>query len=617
MSNLTAFFQGLKPIPITTCDVWADSNYFLTSDTSAEPGRFDTSRVPWVREPMQALSPNSPVNEVIVMKGIQLAFTTMGMAIMGAYADLNPCPVMYVMPSLDIAKEFSGTRIDSMIDNSPALKKIFADKKERDSGNTQFLKKFRGGFWKFCGSNSAASLRSRAARLLILDETDAYPTNVEGEGSPMALAEKRQVTFGAKKKTLKISSPKMEHTSVIEPAYLETDQRKFFVPCPHCAVFQELKFDQLRVQGDGVNKAVLYQCGESECGELIEERYKTKMLASGEWRMTCPEKYSPLKRGYHINSLYSPLGWLSWLDIVNEYEAALKDDNLMITFVNTVLGETWKARGEVPAWENLYNRAENYPLNKPTNDVYFVSVGIDVQGDRLEAHVTGWGKEKRMWSLDYRVFVGSPNENKTWDPVRGLVNERWERPDGILLPMKIMCIDTGGHWLQKVLEFTRGFDLTRVVPIKGSSNFNALPVSMPHSVDTTKAGKKIGTTKMWQIGVSGLKSEIYGNLKLEKIEGVAPPGFMTFPKYPEKFFRGLTAEQLVVSTDKGGFKKYEWIKKFQENEPLDTTVYARAGAAIVGIDRMRPEQFDEMLGDYGRTERNAMKIARPKSKFWD
>lgn len=616
MTLLSAFYEGLKPIPITTVDEWADENFYLTSDGSAEPGRFSTDRVPFVREIMECMSPNSPVNEVVVIKGVQLGLTTAGMAVMGCFADIAPCPAMYVMPTLDIAKEFSGTRIDSMIENSPALKKIFADKRERDSGNTQFLKRFRGGFWKFCGANSAASLRSRAARVLILDECDAYPYSVEGEGSPIELAKKRQVTFGSKKKLLLISSPKLEHTSFIEPAYLAGDQRKYFLPCPHCELKQDLKFEQLRVIGEGVSRKVVYECEEG--GHTIEERFKTKMMSHGKWIPTAKENITPLKRTYHINSLYSPLGWLSWLDIITEYEAALKDDNLMITFVNTILGETWKVRGEVPAWQNLCNRAENYELNKPTNEVYFITVGVDVQGNRLEAHVCGWGKDKKMMSLDYRVFEGSPNEPKTWEPVAHLVNEKWERPDGLMLPMSKMCIDTGGHHGQKVYEFCRGFSESKVVAIKGSSNFNALAVTAPSVVDTTKAGKKIGTTRVWLIGVSGLKSEIYGNLKLEEVDGVTPAGYMTFPKYPEAFFRGLTAEQLIVSKDKQGFTKYEWVKNYRENEPLDTTVYARAAAIMIGLDRFKHEQFDSLLVALGKSEPSKpLKLSRPKSKFWD
>lgn len=612
---LQGFLDGLRPIPITTISEWADKNVYLTTDSAAEPGRYSTDRTPYLREPFDALSPNSPVIEVVFMKGVQLGMTTHGLNLIGCYLDLSPCTMMYVMPTIDVAKGFSESRVDPMISNSPALSKKVKPARERDSGNTKFTKKFPGGSIFISGANSAASLRSRPIRILVLDEVDAYPNNVDGEGSPVSLAKKRQSTYGMKKKTLMISSPKIEATSVIEPEYLNSDQRKYHVPCPHCGAAQELVFAQLRWEKDKP-ETVYYEC--MECNAGILERYKTKMLESGFWKITNPEKESPLKRGYHLNALYSPVGWMSWIDVAREYEEAEKDESKMITFINTVLAETYKEKVDVPEWNNLYNKRETYEINKPNNKVVFLTAGVDVQKDRIECHIMGWCRGKVSYSIDYRVLLGQTTMIDVWDQLAEIVNETWIREDGTELPIRMMAVDSGYNTTQ-VYDFCKRFDVTKVIPTKGKDNLN-LVVSSPRQVDITSAGKQIGKTKVWSVGVSIIKSEIYGWLRLEKDEnGVAPNGYMHFPQYPQEFFRGITAEQLQVSVRKG-YKKYEWVKKYHQNEPLDTTVYARAAASVVGLDRFKDSDFSIMEKPfYNNNKKNTSeekKVRKVRDSIW-
>lgn len=610
---LRGFFDGLKPIPITLVSDWADANRYLTSESSAEPGRWTTDRTPYMREPMNCLSPNSSVCEVAFIKGVQISGTESALNVVGCFADISPCPIMYVMPTIDVAKGFSESRVDPMIANCPTLSQKIKPARERDSGNTKFTKKFPGGLLVISGANSAASLRSRPVRVLILDEVDAYPQNLDGEGSPVSLAKKRQATFGLKKKTFMLSTPTKEETSVIEPAYLASDQRKYHVPCPHCGVFQDLQFEQLKWD-KGDPYSVKYKC--IDCDELIEERYKTKMLAAGFWKQTAPQNLSPLKRGYHLNSLYSPIGWMSWSDIVAEYEDAQGDEPKMITFTNTILAETYKTKGDIPEWNNLYNRREQYELNKPNKEVVFITVGVDVQKDRLELHIMGWCERKISYSIDYRSILGETSSTKVWDELAKVVEETWEREDGIILPMRLMAVDTGYN-TSFVYDFCRRFDTTRVIPIKGQDK-QGIMVAPPKQVDTTSAGKKIGKMKVWNVGVSLIKSEIYGWLKLEIAEdGTAPNGYMHFPQYNANFFRGITAEKLQFTIRKG-YRKYEWIKHYHENEPLDTTVYARAAAAVIGIDRMKHEHFEQIINQSPHKKKPAQEIIKKnRPSIWD
>ena len=578
---LEGFAAGVRPIPLMTISDWSDNNRFLSSESSAEPGPWRTSRTPYLKQIMDNLSPNTPVTDVVVIKGVQLGFTESGLNAVGCYIDIAPCPIMYVMPTIEMSKGISESRIDPMIEMSPSLKRRVKTARSRDSGNTKFTKRYPGGVLVLSGANSAASLRSRPVKVLVLDEVDAYPLSVDGEGSPIALAEKRTSTFGSKRKIYKLSTPTIEGQSVIEAEYEKTDKRKFFVPCPHCDHEQELIFENLKWTA-GDHSSAMYFC--TECGTGIEERFKPRMLEAGRWVATDPESSTPYKKGYHINSLYSPLGWLSWAQIAEQWEDAQDDVNLMRVFVNTILGETYRDKGEAPPWENLYNRREAYTINIVPADVEFLTAGVDIQKDRIELEIVGWCRNKRSYSIDFRVLVGETSNREVWDELAKVVGETWTTESGAGMPLRMMAIDTGYN-TQYVYDFCRRFDVTRVIPVKGQDSQQVM-VAPPRQVDVTASGKKIGRTKVWHVGVSLIKSEVYGFLRQEKNEeGVVPHRYCLFPQYDTHYFKGLTAEQLELRINNRGYRVYTWVKKYQRNEPLDCRVYARAAASVVGLDR--------------------------------
>jgi phage terminase large subunit GpA-like protein len=611
---LEGFADGLKPIPLLTVSEWADGNRFLSSESAAEPGPWRTLRTPYLREIMDDLSPNSAVQEVIAMKGVQLGFTEGGLNVVGCYVDIAPCPIMYVMPTIEMSKGISESRIDPMIDMSPSLKRRVKPSRSRDSGNTKFTKRFAGGVLVLSGANSAASLRSRPVKLLVLDEVDAYPMSVDNEGSPIALAEKRTSTFGSKRKIYKLSTPTVQGQSVITTEFEKTDQRRFFVPCPHCGQKQHLQFENLKWEEKDYS-SVLYFCEGCGCG--IEERFKPRMLEAGEWIVTAPDNRNNYRKGYHINSLYSPLGWLGWSDIAEQWEDAQNDVNKMRVFVNTILGEAYREKGEAPAWENLFNRREQYKINSVPVEVGFITAGVDVQKDRLELELVGWCRNKRSYSIDFRVLVGDTSAQAVWDQLAAVVSETWTRADGLDIPLRLMAVDTGYN-TQHVYNFCRRFDVTRVIPVKGKDT-QQMMIAPPRQVDVTRSGKKLGRVKVWHVGVSVIKSELYGWLRQERDEtGNAPYGFCHFPEYEPNYFRGLTAEELQMKMNSRGYRVYQWVKKYDRNEPLDCRVYARAAASVVGLDRYdNNDKFWATVSPIDRVERPEKKTVRRKdSSFW-
>ena len=613
--DIIGFYQGLRPIERITVSQWADRYRFLSPVSSAEPGRYRTSRTPYLQGIMDCLSVHDSHKKIVFVKAAQIGGTEAGTNFLGYCMHICPSPTMFVQPTDEMVKRLSKGRIDPLIEMCPELQQRVAPSKSRDSNNTITQKSFSGGVLILAGANSAAGLRSVPIRNLVLDEVDAYPQDLDGEGSPIDLAMARTRTF-PNHKIFMLSTPTIEGASAIFREFAETDQNYYQVPCPICGGMQPLIFANLKWD-EGNPDTVKYKC--AHCGELIAERYKVEMLANGQWVPSKPERVTPDVIGFHLNSLYSPYGWHSWKQIIRDFLAAKENQSKLKVFVNTTLGETWAERGEAPPYKNLYNRREQYKVNEVPTDVCFLTAGVDVQRDRLELEIVGWCADKRSYSIDYRALEGDTAGAKVWAKLAEVLAERWPRRDGMEFPIRLMAVDSGYNTTH-VYNFCRRFGVDRVIPIKGQDNLG-MAVSPPKSVDVTKAGKKVGRLRQWNIGVSFMKGELYAALRLEKdSDGTPPPNYCHFPEYDEHYFRGLTAEEQVKRIIRG-YPKYQWVKRYERNEPLDCRIYARAAAVIIGLDRLTSKRLAQMGGAIAakkREPRNSESAERSRNydDFW-
>lgn len=611
-ADIHSFFQGLRPIERITVSQWADKYRFLSPISSAEPGRYRTSRTPYLKAIMDALSVHDSHKKIVFIKAAQIGGTEAGTNFLGYSMHIAPAPTMFVQPTDEMVKRLSKGRIDPLIEMCPELQQRVAPSKSRDSNNTITQKSFTGGVLILAGANSAAGLRSVPIRNLVLDEIDSYPQDLDGEGSPIDLAMARTRTF-PNRKIFMLSTPTIEGASAIAREFAETDQNYYHVPCPHCGGMQPLVFANLKWD-EGKPDTVKYKC--VHCGELIAERHKVEMLANGQWVPDKPERVNPDIIGFHLNSLYSPYGWHSWKQIVRDFLAAKDNQSKLKVFINTTLGETWAERGEAPPYKNLYNRREQYKINEVPADVCFLTAGVDVQRDRLELEIVGWCADKRSYSVDYRILDGDTAGTKVWAKLAEVLAERWPRRDGMEFPIRLMAVDSGYNTTH-VYTFCRRFGVDRVVPIKGQDNLG-MAVSPPKTVDVTKAGKKVGKLRQWNVGVSFLKGELYAALRLEKdSDGTPPPNYCHFPEYDEHYFRGLTAEEQVKRIIRG-YPKYQWVKRYERNEPLDCRIYARAAAVIIGLDRLKPTRLAAMGGAVAKKREPHKSDARSMAydDFW-
>jgi len=584
---------GARPDPLLTISQWADQYRLLSQRASSEPGRWRTDRTPYLREIMDCLSPTSPMERVIFMKGAQIGGTECGNNWIGYVIHQAPGPMMAVQPTVEMAKRNSKQRIDPLIEESGVLHTLVSDPRSRDSGNTVLSKEFPGGVLVMTGANSAVGLRSMAARYLFLDEVDGYPGDVEGEGDPVNLAMARTRTF-ARRKIFLCSTPKITGMSRIESAYEESDRRKYYVPCPTCREYQVLLFSQLRWPKGQPDKAV-YIC--HHCGQEIQNHQKQWMLAHGEWRANPAAMWDGKTAGFHLSSLYSPVGWFAWGDAAKQFEQAQKRPELLQVFVNTVLGDTWTMLGDAPDWKRLYDRREQYKIATVPSGAVLLTAGADVQKDRIEVEVVGWGRGKESWSIDYRVFEGDTSRQAVWDKLSGLLNETYPHACGIEMPILQLAVDSG-YATTEVYEWARRQG-GRVVVIKGDQRSGAI-LGAPSPIEVGPLGAKVRRgVRVWPVNSGMAKEELYRWLRLDGLtdeeveQGIPfPQGFCHFPRYSEEYFKQITAEQLVTKLVKG-YKRMEWQKMRERNEALDCRVYARAAAARVGIDRFQDRHWAE------------------------
>lgn len=581
---------AIRPDPLLTVSEWADKHRFLSQRASAEPGAWRTDRTPYLREVMDCLSATSPVEKAVFMKGAQVGGTEAGNNWLGYVIDNCPGPMLMVQPTVEMAKRNSKTRIAPLIEESPSLREKVRDPRSRDSGNSLLAKEFPGGVVVMAGANSAAGLRSMPVRFLFLDEPDAYPGDVDGEGDPCTLAEARTRTF-SRRKVFYVSTPTLAGRSRIEREFLESDMRFFEVPCPLCGSYQQLVWEQMKWE-EGRPETARYQC--AHCDEQFEEHHKNKILPRGQW---VPQNPEGKWRGYHISSLYSPLGWFSWKECVEAFTQARKTDEAMRVFQNTILGLTYADTGEAPDWELLYGRRENYPIGQVPDPVVFLTAGVDVQKDRIELEVVGWGRNLESWSVDYVVLHGDTASDEVWEQLSEVVRQDYGRMDGMRLPIRMAAVDTGFR-TQEVYRWVKSQSALRVMAVKGREQ-QATIISQPSTVEVTIRGKRIrGGIKVWPVGVSVAKSELYGWLRRRlpsNLEEGLPYGWCHFPQHTEEYFKQLTAESLVSRIVRG-YQKYQWEKTRDRNEALDCRVYNRAAAMAIGADRWDDKRWEYEAG---------------------
>ena len=564
--------KAVSPPPVLTVSQWADRYRRLSPESAAEPGQWNTDRAPYQREIMDSV--NDPlVEHIVIMSSAQVGKTELILNIVGYYIDYDPAPMLIVQPTLKpMAEDFSKDRLAPMIRDTPTISGKVHDVKSRNSGNTILHKTFPGGHVTIAGANSASSLASRPVRIVLMDETDRYPASAGTEGNPIKLAEKRTTAFWNKKK-IKVSTPTIKGSSQIEKEYQSGTMEEWCVPCPCCGKYQPYEWG--RVHFSDVTMECKY------CGEHISE-FDWKQ-GEGKWIAAHPERRR--KRSFHLNELASP--WTHWDSIIAEWKEAQKeykengDVEKLKTFINTVLGETWEPRGKGADDDSLLARRERYEAEIPEG-VLLLTASVDVQDDRFEIEVCGWGRGFESWGVKYEKLYGDLDKEETWDRLEAWLDREFYFASGSSLLIALTCIDTGGHKTTECYKFLKRMEKKgkRIYGIKGFGR-ESQGIPLIHKLSTNNEYN----VKVFILGVDSGKEIVVSRLSTVD-EG---PGYCHFPinadrGYSETVIKGLNSEQRVTEV-KDGRAIVKWKKKSgTRNEPLDLRVYNTAAVEILRPD---------------------------------
>lgn len=626
ISLQVAFHEAFLPPPRLTVSEWADEFRELSAEGSPEPGRWRTDRARYQRGMMDALS-EPGIETVVLMCSSQIGKTEILLNILARFIHLDPCPILFVAYSLEMAEAMSKERFAPMARDTRVLREKI-DSRSRNGNNTILHKYFTGGHLTFAGSNSPASLASRPIRLLLMDEVDRYEASAGKEGDPVSLAKRRTNNFWNRLIVL-VSTPGNKGESRIEKAWQESDQRHYLVPCPVCGFKQKLEWDRIVYPGKGTDdaqpKQVAYQC--LNCEVLIGQEHRAAMLAKGEWQATASSNGIA---GFHINELYSP--WRDWVDIAMDFETARKDPHQLKVWVNTSQGLPFELQGDKLDWEILYDRAlaSSYCIEDETlpEGILHLTAGVDVQGDRLEVAIFGW-RGRRMWLIEYHKIEGDPLEDgeglsqgeiSVWEQLDRLLERTYTDFWGNQLNILTACVDSGAYTQDVYMQIRirKGRRNPVYYAIKGDEGMHRDLVKRSGWKDINWHGQKIKRgVDLYIVGVDRAKETLFARSK--------KPGMLLLPKdVGQDWCQGFCSEVLMTEHRKGKpVQKWKPVPGVR-NEPLDTAVYAMAAAELAGVFRVDIEKELEKRQDKVQAEAEAEEMieqqvatAATVSSWWD
>ena len=564
-----AYAAFLPPKKLTLSE-WADEYAYLSVESSAEGGRWRT--LPYQKGIMDAVTdPN--IEQISVMKSARVGYSKILNHIIAYHIHNDPCPIMIVQPTIEDATGYSKEEIAPMLRDTKCLQGLVSDAKAKDGQNTLLQKLFPGGNLSLVGANSPRGFRRVSRRIVLFDETDGYPASAGTEGDQIKLGIKR-TEFFANRKIVAGSTPTVKDFSRIEKLFNQTDQRRYYVPCPNpkCNHMQYLRWANFECFENDPSTTI-YKC--EKCNYHIPHSKKRWMIERGEWRATAP--FNGKHAGFHIWAAYSYSPNASWQNLMEEFLACKDDQEQLKTFVNVTCGEVYEDEYHTKASaEGLSKRAaeETYKEGIPPREVLILTLGIDVQDDRLSMSVIGFGRNEEMYLVDRKVIYGSPARGDLWKQLDEVLLSKYKNEDGKELKIDTAAIDTGGHYTQETYQYVREREQLGLIGIKGIGIKGKPPLGKISKVDINFRGKVLKRgLSLYPVGVDIIKTTLHNKLKDAEIGH----GYIHFyPTTTPAYFEELTAERQILKY-KNGYQERVWVKKKnQANEALDEMVYAYA-----------------------------------------
>jgi phage terminase large subunit GpA-like protein len=505
--------------------------------------------------------------------------------LIGHHCVNDPAPILAVLPTESDCRDYVASDIEPIFAASPSLRGVLGEPGRTDAGRNTIVHRMGEGWsLKVVAAKAPRNLRRHAARILLVDEADACEEGAEG--NPIALAEKRTMSF-ANRKIIVGSTPLNEDTSHVLRLWEQSDQRVFECPCPACGAFTEILWRHIEFE-----PTPSFRC--PHCEALIGEEHKLAMVEAGAWRITKPQITG--HAGFRLNALVSVLPNASWSKLVAEFLHA-KDagpDELRV-FVNTVLAEGWRDEGEITNEDELAARAEAFSLDAIPPEVLMLTCGVDVQEDRLEVSTVGWSRDGTAFVLDHRAIWGSPDDNATWVELdNDHLKARWHHPKGGSLKIDAACIDAGsGSHYDVVCRFAQARLGKRVFPIKGVAGMGRPAIMRSRTKNRV----------LFIVGVDGIKSTILAKL--------AKGRAIRFSDTLEPiYFEQLVSEKRVVRMRAGKPTVRLEVIPGRENHSLDAFTYATAAKAA--LQRLDLDKREAEIASVVPPEPHPLRIARSR-----
>ncbi len=558
-----------EPKPRLWLSDWSDKNRIMTTAMSSHTGRWNTRFTPYLKQIMDDLSPFSDVREVYVMKAAQLGLTEIGINWMMYIIEQEPARVWYVLPTDKNIRSTSKIRFETALKSHPIVREKIINNSNAKRNDQITMKIFSGGSLQFVSARVAKNLKSEAVKYIFVDELDEAPHDVEGQGSPIELLQHRQATF-FDSKLFAVSTPTIKGHSLIEQNYNLSDKRVFLVPCPRCKHYHRWCKDYFDF------KKLLMKC--DKCSYEYDESHKGKMLQAGQWvSINNPGNTTATIVGYSINSFYSPIGFVSWSDIAKKWFSSYNSVIKLKTFVNQTLGETWSETGSRISEYKLLSRVYEYDqYNDLPEGVKGITAGVDVQGDRLEVEVVGWGINQESWSLEYKVLYGItslPTSVVFSNLLKFFKGCHYRKAKGTNRNYYINAVAIDYNYRSDVINA-----FVKRININARKNFYCV---RGHGLARESVAIKPTRTgiKTYNLNVDDFKDRLFSHLATDK----PGAGYCHFTDHNTKdYFQMLTAEEKIQTENIKGFK-FEKIRP--RNEALDCRVYAMAASDISGMTR--------------------------------
>lgn len=564
---IRAISEAIQPDGKIAIDEWAEQYRYLPPD-SPEPGKWRNARTPYLVDIMRTMSPGSLYREGYLMKGHQLGGSAAGENFIGHAITCAAGNILAVFATLEDAEKWNLSRFEPMREATPELRRRIRDPDQKGANNTQRRKKFPGGFMQLIGANRPGGLKSSTMRYVLLEEMDEYAGDIGNQGKPEDLAKKRTSNFGRKAKIFGNSTPTVAGASAIERNYDRGDKRRLMIPCPHCGHRQYFDWRRGMKWVNDDPETVRYAC--SACGVLgSETEWKVGGLDKAEWMATA--KGEPGVASWHLPSLYAPLGWRPWTVLVHEWLVAQKDPVALKAFLNNELAECWEDQSSKLKGKEIKKRAEDYALRTVPKGALRLSMSVDVQGNRIEYEIAGWGRRQTSWVIDYAMIDGDPSQDgpgSVWERLDKVRRTPILNSYGVPMMVEACAIDTG-YFAQAVYNYCSTRQTEGVFAIKSYSEKHKPIIGRGTPQDVTWRGRiKRGGVLLWMIGADTAKEIIFARLGADGEEQRKPEDrLIRFSReLPDEYYDQLTAEYYDEKRD-------QWNKVRARNEALDLKVY--------------------------------------------